>query len=165
MEESNPQGFKALPNFRKIKRINILLPLKFGEGEGLRSKIIKYYFGMEESNPQRFEALPNFRKIKRINILLPLKFGEGEGLRSKTIKYCFGMEESNPRGFEALPNFRKIKRINMHLPLKFGEGGIRTLGGVTPTTTFEVVTLNRSDTSPLIYIILQTYFILAKISS
>ena len=31
---------------------------------------------------------------------------------------------------------------------KLGEEGIRTLGGGSPTTTFEVVTLNRSDTSP-----------------
>ena len=32
-----------------------------------------------------------------------------------------------------------------------GEGGIRTRGEVTPATTFEVVTLNRSDTSPKIH--------------
>ena len=36
------------------------------------------------------------------------------------------------------------------IPVPFGEGGIRTRGRVTPTTTFEVVTLNRSDTSPFL---------------
>ncbi len=30
-----------------------------------------------------------------------------------------------------------------------GEAGIRTLGGVTPTTVFETVPFNRSGTSPL----------------
>ena len=64
------------------------------------------------------------------------------------------MEESNPRGFEFLPNYALKKRY-IFTPIKFGEGGIRTLGGVSPTTTFEVVTLNRSDTSPLIYIVIQ----------
>ena len=37
--------------------------------------------------------------------------------------------------------------------------GIETLGGVTPTTTFEVVTLNRSDTSPLKDILFKKRFI------
>ena len=37
--------------------------------------------------------------------------------------------------------------------LKIGEGGIRTPGGVAPTQTFQVCTLNHSDTSPLISVL------------
>ena len=33
-----------------------------------------------------------------------------------------------------------------------GEAGIRTLGGVTPTTVFETVPFGRSGTSPLVHI-------------
>jgi hypothetical protein len=35
-----------------------------------------------------------------------------------------------------------------------GEAGIRTLGGVAPTTIFETVPFNRSGTSPRIIIII-----------
>lgn len=40
--------------------------------------------------------------------------------------------------------------LSLYLKAKNGEEGIRTLGGISPTTTFEVVTLNHSDTSPLL---------------
>ena len=38
--------------------------------------------------------------------------------------------------------------------LKIGEGGIRTPGGVAPTQTFQVCTLNHSDTSPFRFVII-----------
>ena len=42
---------------KKATVVTIAL-IKFGEGEGLRFKTIKYCFEMEESNPHGFEARP-----------------------------------------------------------------------------------------------------------
>ncbi len=41
----------------------------------------------------------------------------------------------------------------MFLSVKIGEGGIRTPGRVAPAQTFQVCTLNHSDTSPSVYIL------------
>ncbi len=50
--------------------------------------------------------------------------------------------------FIPIPLINKIGLGIKPKPILFGEGGIRTRGEVSPTTTFEVVTLNHSDTSP-----------------
>lgn len=59
---------------------------------------------------------------------------------------------SSLRSFSLEPAKRRVLilalKIKYTFGVKNGEGGIRTRGRVTPTTTFEVVTLNRSDTSP-----------------
>ena len=44
-----------------------------------------------------------------------------------------------------------INKNSLYIQSEFknGEGGIRTRGGVAPTQTFQVCTLNHSDTSPM----------------
>ena len=57
------------------------MSLKFGEGEGLRFKTIKYCFEMEGSNPHGFESHQNLQLKRHNPSIMSLKFGEG-GIRT-----------------------------------------------------------------------------------
>ncbi len=53
--------------------------------------------------------------------------------------------DANPRKHGV---FRKLSIIIRYLGLRGGETGIRTLGGVAPTTVFETAPIDHSGTSP-----------------
>ena len=82
------------------------------------------------------------RKVSQLNHWF--KFAQFPRYPNFTSFNTYGNPLEPENGFSSLPSKQKTL-----VRLKYGEGGIRTRGRVTPTTTFEVVTLNHSDTSPL----------------
>ena len=55
-------------------------------------------------------------------------------------------------GRESSSFYIKTEQAFALLGFNGGEGGIRTHGELSPTKTFEVFTLNRSDTSPISFL-------------